>query len=205
MEAFYKDNLNQDRPSRASVIEGFNLIKKGLSQLYILGVRISPRSADMLCFLLVLSQLKEYLCLPPLYPQVANHGLNADDSLLVTNFPTIKGFAIFSRWFLNSRVATKGLLEKVNDFRSYLLQAYAFLKGGIIHITTLPYTIGATLDSKIAITIETTCQVGASLQSDFSLYLPYGFAHNSIIPHHRKLRQEGGDDNVGEVLRRQPY
>lgn len=202
---FRENDLYQNRIGRAGIIEGFDLIKQGLSQLDVFRVGVSTRSADVFGLFLVLSQLKKYLRLPRFYPQVTEHSLNTNDSLLIANFPTIKRLTIPSRWFLDSCVTTKGLLEEFNNFRSYLLQAYAFLKGRIVHIATLAYAIGATLDGKVTIAIKATSQIGTSLQSDFSLYLPYGFAHISIIPHHRKLWQGGGDDNDGEVLRRPSY
>lgn len=195
MKPYYEDNhirlhnkdcramteLNQDRLGRASIIKLLNGIKTILSYLYL--ARRDGVMAMSFSSLFTLSQFKQHISLFILDLQIWQKALDTSDSLSIGYRPSVEWFAVFRRWLLNSLVAPKMLVEKVNNIRGYLLHTHLLRKDWVTSIASNSHMIGASLNSEIAVTVQTPCQVSLC-----------NFFHSYIIPDHRDGGQVGGDD-----------
>lgn len=79
--------------------------------------------------------------------------------LPIRNCPRIKRLAFLCRWFFDSVVTIKTVIQKFWDVFRNLFEPYLFRVNGLTSIPSYSQMISATLDSKVAIGIKATCQI----------------------------------------------
>lgn len=198
---FFKDNLtrlyhgdarnmselNQYGSSGSAIIKLLDFVKAYFPKLYFLWRDGMMAVASSSFF--ASPQFQQGQGLLSLYSQIRHKFIDTLNSLPIRYAPSIKWFAVFSRWLLNSAITIKIIIKQIHNIKFDLLQAYLFRKDWVRGISHNPHMIGATLNGEIPITIQTASQICFN-----------NFFHNYIITYPVAGVKKGGDENGGEVL-----
>ena len=192
--------LNKHRFGYTGVITGFNLIKQCSSQCQFLFRDIGLWQASMFGPLQAFPQFHTNFSLSFLNSEIRKQYLDTKISLKITCFPRVKWFAVLGRRFLDTPITTKSTMKHIHYLGADLLKSNSFIKDWSRSIANFAEFVCITLDSYIAITINTASQICFVLESNIVKQFRICFCHTYIIPRYggkvNKIRRCLG----GEVL-----
>ena len=158
--------LNQNGFGRASIIEGFNLIKQVLTKLQFIFGNVSFRQAGMLGSLQALTQLHTKFRLFFLNSEVWEQKPDAKIGLKVAGFPRMKWLASQGGWLLYASITTKAFVKQIYNLWANLLKPNPFIKDRGRGIAYLAKFIGIPFYCDIAIAINTPSKIGFNFEPD---------------------------------------
>jgi len=109
---FRKNDLDQNGFGGTTVIQLLNLVKAIFSGLYF--IRRDRAMTVPFGSLFALAKCEQDSSLLSLNPKVGQKALNTSYSLSIGHRPSVERFSIPSRWFLDTLIATKVFIKKLN-------------------------------------------------------------------------------------------